>query len=90
MSEYPRETQELVLFDEVTVNGVPTLDYTYQLTRKGERPTGAWTTPTSGSGGELGVMLQPVASRGDWIVWVRVAAQGGQNIVIEAGEVVRT
>lgn len=90
MSGYPRETQELVLFDEVTVNGVPTLDYTYQLTRKGERPTGAWATPAAASGGELGVMLVPVTVRGDWTVWVRVAAPGGQNIVIEAGEIERT
>lgn len=90
MSGYPRETQELVLFDDVTVNGVPTLDYTYQLTRKGERPSGAWATPASSSTGEPGVMLQPVPVRGEYVVWVRVAAAGGQNIVIEAGEIERT
>jgi hypothetical protein len=88
-NSYPRETQELVLFDSVTVNGAATLDYTYQLARKGERPTGPWSTPLA-AGSDLGFMLSPVATRGDWRVWVRVAAQGGQNIVIEAGEIERT
>lgn len=88
MSDYPRESQELVMFDEVTVNGSPTLDYTYQLQRKGERPTGSWSTPVDVAG-ELGFMLQPVSTRGEWVVWVKVA-QAGQNIVIEAGEVERT
>lgn len=88
MNEYPRESQELVRFDEVTVNGVPTLAFTYQLQRKGERPTGTWETPTLVESVPA-FMLQPVATRGDYTVWVKVS-EAGQNIVIEAGEIERT
>lgn len=88
-NSYPRESQELVAFEGVTVNGTPTIAFTYQLTRKSERPTGTWATPvTVGSG--LGFMLQPVTVRDTYVVWVKVA-QNGQNIVIEAAqEIVRT
>ena len=88
---YPRETQEPVIFDEVTVDGVPTLAFVYQLTRKGERPdmaVPAWSTPLD-FGGEAGFQLQPVGSRGTYSVWVKIA-QGGNNYVIEAGEIERT
>lgn len=88
MNGYPRETQEAVRFDEVSVNGVPTLSYTYQLTRDGERPTGSWSTPIAVDG-DLGFMLQPVTSRGTYRAWVKVS-QNGQNIVIDAGEIERT
>lgn len=89
MSEgYPRETQELVLFGAVTVNGVTTTDFTYQLQRDGERPTATWLTPVV-VGSDRGFMLQPVATRGTWNVWVRIA-QSGQEIVEQAGEVERT
>lgn len=86
---YPRETREAVRFAEITVNGTPTLDFTYQLQRDGERPTAVWATPIDVNG-VPGFMLEPVAVRGTYDVWVRVAAQGGQQVVIHAGEVVRT
>lgn len=86
---YPRESREAVRFDTVTVNGSPTLDYTYQLQRDTERPTGSWSTPIDVDGSP-GFMLEPVTVRGTYKVWVRVAAQGGQLIVIEAGEIERT
>lgn len=89
MSEaYPRETQEVVLFDDVAVNGVPVTGFTYQLQRDGERPTLTWEAPVDVSG-EPGFMLQPVTARGTYRVWVKVA-QGGQQIVIDAGEIERT
>lgn len=86
---YPRETQEAVRFADVTVNGQTTLDFTYQVQRKGERPTASWSTPITVDGSP-GFMLSPVATRDTYIVWIRVAAQGGQQIVIEAGEIERT
>ena len=89
MNSYPRESQELVAFNAVTVNGTPTQSFTYQLQRKGERPTATWSTPVTVGAG-LGFMLQPVTVRGTYAVWVKVTANG-QNIVIEAAqEVERT
>lgn len=88
MSGYPRESQEVVLFDAVTVNGVATNAFTYQLQRDGERPVGAWSTPIDVNGSP-GFMLQPVAARDTYRVWIKVA-QGGQSIVIDAGEIERT
>lgn len=85
---YPRETQELVLFDQVTVNGVPSLNYVYQLQRESERPSSTWLTPVDVAGSP-GFMLQPVTQAGTWIVWLKVT-QGGQQVIIEAGEVVRS
>lgn len=87
--EYPRETREAVRFDEVSVNGVPTLAFTYQLQRQGERPTSSWLTPIDVAG-TPGFMLTPVAVRGTYDVWVKVDGSGGQEIVIHAGEVERT
>lgn len=88
-NRYPRESQEPVIFDEVTVNGAPTLAFTYQLQRKEERPaSGGWQTPIDVAG-QLGFMLQPVPMHGTYVVWVKVS-QSGANIVIEAGEIVRT
>jgi hypothetical protein len=86
--KYPRESQEAVRFAAVTVNGVPSNDFTYQLTREGERPVGAWLTPIDVSG-TPGFMLQPVTTRGTYDVWVRVTT-GAQNVVIHAGQVERT
>lgn len=85
---YPRESQEIVLFDTVTVNGAATVNFTYQLQRDGERPTGTWSTPLDVSGSPA-FMLQPVVNRGTYRVWVKVA-QNGQNVVIDAGEIERT
>lgn len=89
MSEgYPRETQELVLFDAVTVNGVIATDFTYQLQREGERPVSTWLTPVV-VGADRGFMLQPVPVRGTWNVWVRIS-RDAQEIVEQAGEIERT
>lgn len=88
MSSYPRESQELVLFDEVLVNGVPTVAYTWQIVPDHERPVGAWQAPIDAGGGVLGFMLLP-APRGTYRVFVRIVV-GGQSIVVRAGELERT
>lgn len=87
-NRYPRETSELIVFEPVTVNGIATTAFTYQLQREGERPTNTWQAPVDVAG-ELGFLTPVVTQRGTYVVWVRVV-QGGQSIVIEAGEVVRT
>lgn len=86
---YPRESREAVRFDAVTVDGAPTLAYTYQLQREGERPTSSWLTPIDVSG-TPGFMLTPVTTHGTYDVWVKVTATGGQEIVIHAGKIERT
>lgn len=93
MSKYPRETgPELVLFDPVLVNGEPSVDFTWQLVEENERPSLAvedWDTPVDAGGGDLGFMLQPVAARGIYRVFVKIVA-AGQTIIVQAGEVERT
>jgi hypothetical protein len=87
-NQYPRETNELVVFDPVLIDGVPTVAFTYQITEENERPTGAWQTPADAGNGELGFMLVP-APRGFYRVWVKIVT-AGQTIVALAGEVERT
>jgi hypothetical protein len=91
VSGYPRESEELVVFDDVLVNGVATIAYVWQLTPDHERPSmapGDWSTPIDAGNGDLGFMLLP-AARGTYRVWVKVE-QGGQAIVLLAGELERT
>lgn len=85
---YPRESTEIVLFDDVTVNGVVVTVFDYQLQRDGERPTTTWTAPLDVAG-VPGFMLQPVTARGTYRVWVKVT-QGAQEIVVDAGGIERT
>lgn len=88
MNEYPRESDEMVEFEPVLVNSVPTASYTWQLTEQSERPTGTWAPPVDLGGGALGFPLVP-AARGVYRVWVKIAA-GGKTPVVLAGELRRT
>ena len=88
MSEYPRETRELVRFSAVTVNGESVSDFTWQLTEQSERPTGTWSAPVDDDG-TLALQLTPVTRRMTQDVWVRIV-KGSQSIVAHAGKVERT
>ena len=85
--KYPRESSEFVVFEPVLVNGVPSVNFTWQITPQNERPTGTWAAPVA-VGSDLGFLLVP-ATRGIYRVWVRIVA-GGQSIVVLAGELERT
>jgi hypothetical protein len=72
MNRYPRESVEFQPIT-VTLNGVAvTTGVTVQVVVQGNRPVGAWVTPTTLSG-VIGVMVSGQAP-GSYTVWAKVTS----------------